>query len=86
MKNNHDNIITLTTDSGESTDFELLDVIYYEESEYAVLWPCGEEDESADVFIFRVEELDGKNDAFVGIDDERVIQAVFEIFKKNLEE
>ena len=86
MKNKQNNIITLTTDMGESTDFELIDVICYEDSEYAVMWPCGETDESADVYIFRVEEIDKDTDAYVGIDDQNTIDEVFAIFKKRIAE
>ena len=86
MKCDFDDSLTLATDLGEEQSFEILDLIYYDESEYVVLWPCDEEDETADVFIFRVEELDDKTDTFIGIDDEEVLSEVFKIFKSHISE
>ena len=40
-----------------------------------------EDEEQNEVMILRVDSLDDENEEYVGIDDEAVLQAVFDIFK-----
>ena len=74
-------IITLEDDLGNEQDFEFLDTVEYDGDEYIVLLPVDEEEEN-DVMILRVESLDDENESYAGIDDEEVLQAVFDIFKE----
>ncbi|MEE1060467.1 MAG: DUF1292 domain-containing protein [Ruminococcus sp.] len=76
-------IITLTDDEGKEVEFELLDVIEYKGDEYIVLI---ENDENADeVVIFQIRSLDEETEEYVSIEDEELLNTIFEIFKKNYE-
>ncbi len=75
-------IITLEDDLGNEQDFEYLDTVEYDGEEYIILLPVEAEDEEQnEVMILRVDSLDDENEEYVGIDDEAVLQAVFDIFK-----
>lgn len=74
-------IITLEDDLGNEQDFEFLDTVEYEGDEYIVLLPADEQEQS-EVMILKVESLDDENESYAGIDDEDVLQAVFNIFKE----
>lgn len=74
-------IITLEDDLGNEKDFEFLDTVEYEGEEYIVLLPVEDEEEN-EVMILRVESLDDENESYAGIDDEEILQAVFDIFKE----
>lgn len=76
-------LITLTDDEGNEVEFEFLDVIEYDGDEYIVLI---ENDEDADeVVILKINALDEENEEYVSIDDEEILQTVFDIFKKKYE-
>ena len=74
-------IITLEDDLGNEKSFEFLDTVEYEGEEYIILLPADEEEEQNEVMILRVDSLDDENESYSGIDDEAVLQAVFDIFK-----
>ena len=78
-------IITLEDDLGNEKDFEFLDVVEYDGDEYIILWPIGEE-ESNEVMILRIESVDDQTENYIGIDDEEVLQKVFDIFKKRYQD
>ncbi|MBQ7219037.1 MAG: DUF1292 domain-containing protein [Ruminococcus sp.] len=73
-------IITLEDDLGNEKDFEFLDTVEYDGDEYIVLLPVDEEEQD-EVMILRVESLNDEDETYAGIDDEEVLQAVFDIFK-----
>lgn len=73
-------IITLEDDLGNEKDFEFLDTVEYDGDEYIILLPA-EEEEQNEVMILRIESVDDENENYVGIDDEEVLQKVFDIFK-----
>ena len=53
------NIITLTDQYGESVHFELLDIVEYEDQEFAVLYPAdGGDDEPVHILRITSENLD----------------------------
>lgn len=73
------NIITLTDQYGESVRFELLDIVEYEDQEFAVLYPAdGGDDEPVHILRITSENLDEME--FEGLDDEDLINAVFDLF------
>lgn len=78
-------IITLEDDLGNEKDFEFLDVVEYEGDEYIVLLPT-DEDEQSEVMILRIESVDDENENYVGIDDEEVLQKIFDIFKSRFQD
>lgn len=78
-------IITLEDDLGNEKDFEFLDTVEYDGEEYIILLPV-EEDEQNEVMILRVDSLDDQDEIYSGIDDEEVLQAVFDIFKERYQD
>lgn len=76
-----DGVVTLTDDLGNEVHFEYLDIIEYEGIEYAVLFPL--DDDSNQVAILRVNFFDGETEELSGVEDEEVLEAVFEIFMEN---
>ena len=75
------NIVTLIDEEGVEMRFEVLDVIEYEGTEYAVLIPDDEEADS--VIILRVEVDENGNESLDTEHDEKILDAVFEIFVEN---
>lgn len=73
------NILTLTDENGNETQFEYLDVVEYEGNEYLVLMPADEE--SSEIVILMIEPVDEENENYVGVEDEETLVAVYEIFK-----
>ena len=83
MNHEQDNIIELTDENGEKACFEFLDLIEFEEEEYAVLLPCEIADEAGEVVILKLENTDNPDEeSYVGVDDEAVLGKVFDIFKE----
>ena len=75
------NIITLTDQYGESVRFELLDIVEYEDQEFAVLYPAdGGDDEPVHILRITSENLDLDEMEFEGLDDEDLITTVFDLF------
>lgn len=80
-------IITLEDDLGNEQDFEFMDVVEYDGDEYIILLPVEEGDEEQnEVMILRIDSIDDETENYVGIDDEEVLQKVFDIFKKRYED
>ena len=80
-----DNIIILNDENGEEARFEFLDLIELDNEEYVVLLPVEdtENEEPGEVVILRVEdsEEDSDTESYVSVDDEEVLNKVFQIFK-----
>ena len=73
-------ILTLTDENGVETDFEYLDCIPYEGKEYLVLLPADEA--ATDVVILEVEPVDEETENYLSIQDEDLLNAVYDIFKE----
>ena len=73
------NILTLTDENGNETEFEYLDVIEYNAREYLVLLPT--EEDNDEIVILEIEPVDEENENYLTVEDETVLQAVYEIFK-----
>ena len=74
-------IFTLEDDLGNVVEFELLDVITYKNEEYAVL--IENTPDVQDLTILKIDSIDDQEEVYVGIDDEALVQKIFDIFKKN---
>lgn len=74
-------IIELTDQNGEVVRYELLDVVPYKEEEYIVVIPADDE-EAEEVEIYQIvpDESD-ETETYVGIDDDELLEDVFEEFK-----
>ena len=75
-----ESILTLTDENGEDMQFEYLDCIEYQGTEYLVLMPA--EDESNEIVILRIEPVDEENENYLAVEDEAVLDAVYGIFKE----
>ncbi len=79
-----ENIIVLNDEEGKEVKFEFLDLIELDDEEYVVLLPADEEsDEPGEVVILKVEDTDSDSDeeSYVGVEDEEVLNRVFQAFK-----
>ena len=82
-----DNKIILNDEAGNEVEFEFLDLIEYQGEEFVVLLPCDEADEAGEVAILKLEDTDDEgNESYASVDDESVLNAVFEIFKDKFED
>ena len=77
-------ILTLTDENGADIDFEYLDCIEYEGKEYLVLMPMDEEE--GEVVILEVEPVDEENENYLAIEDEALLNTIFEIFKEKFKD
>lgn len=78
-----DNRIILNDESGNEVEFEFLDLIEYQGEEFVVLLPCDETDEAGEVVILKLEDTDDEDtESYTSVDDESVLNAVFEIFRE----
>ena len=80
LEEEESSVLTLTDENGEETEFEYLDCIEYEGKEYLVLIPA--EEDAEELVILEVEPVDEENENYLAVEDEAVLQAVYEIFKE----
>lgn len=89
IEDDMDNIIILNDEDGNEVQFEFLDLIDYDEEEYVVLLPVEEdsEDEIGEVVILKVEQTESEDEeSYVGVEDEEILNKVFEIFKEKFKD
>lgn len=72
IKNEDIQIMTFRDEQGNKVDFEAIARIYLDEQEYLLLAPVDDK-ESEDVFVFRVDEVDGKQELNLVEDDKEFI-------------
>jgi len=81
-----DNIVTLNDENGNEVKFEFLDLVELEGEEYVVLLPITEEgeEEEGEVVILKIEDTDAdsEEESYVSIEDEDILNKVFETFKE----
>lgn len=75
-----ESILTLTDENGEDMDFEYLDCIEYQGTEYLVLMPADES--SNEIVILAIEPVDEENENYLAVEDEAILDAVYGIFKE----
>ena len=81
-----DNIVVLNDEEGNEVQFEFLDLVELDDEEYFVLLPVTEEgeEEEGEVVILKLEDTDedSEEESYVGVEDEEILNKVFEIFKE----
>ena len=77
-------ILTLTDENGEDIDFEYMDCIPYNGTEYLVLMPA--EEETSEIVILEVEPVDEELENYLSVSDEAVLDAVYGIFKEKFQD
>ena len=73
-------ILTLTDENGREESFEYLDCIPYKGKEYLLLIPV--EAIETQVVILEVEPVDEENENYLAVNDEKILDAVYGIFKE----
>ena len=73
-------LLTLTDENGVDTEFEYLDCIEYNGIEYLVLIPAAED--ADELVILQIEPVDEETENYLAVEDEAVLNAVYEIFKE----
>ena len=73
-------ILTLTDEKGNDTDFEYLDCIEFGGKEYLVLMPV--DTVETEIVILEVEPGDEENETYLAGEDEKLLNAVYSIFKE----
>lgn len=86
-----DNIVILNDEEGNEVKFEFLDLVELDDEEYVVLLPVTEEgeEEEGEVVILKVEDTDDEDseeESYVSIEDEDILNKVFEIFKEKFKD
>ena len=82
MEEEEVSILTLTDENGVDTNFEYLDCIELEGTEYLVLMP----EDSDELVILQVEPVDEETENYLAVEDEAVLNKVFEIFKEKFKD
>ena len=83
-----DNIVILNDEEGNEVQFEFLDLIEYNEEVYVILLPVEDEisEEPGEVVILKVESTSEDEESYVSVEDEEVLNNVFEIFKEKFKD
>ena len=80
LEQEESSILTLTDENGQDVDVEYLDCIEYQGKEYLVLMPADEV--STEIVILEVEPVDEENENYLSVQDEGILNAVYDIFKE----
>lgn len=72
-------IISLTGENGDQADFEYMDCIEYNQTEYLVLLPVEEENS---LVILQIQPVDEEYENYLAVEDEQVLDAVYQSFKQ----
>jgi uncharacterized protein YrzB (UPF0473 family) len=76
-----EDVIVLEDEDGNEIEFELGDKLVYEGKEHVVLLPL-EEDDNGIVILEYQEGGDEEGDLYLDVEDEDVLNAVFDMFKE----
>ena len=82
MEEEEVSILTLTDENGVDTNFEYLDCIELEGTEYLVLMP----EDSDELVILQVEPVDEETENYLAVEDEAMLNKIFEIFKEKFKD
>jgi len=88
MTEERDDVVVLVDEDGEEVEFEHLDTIEMNGSEYVVLAPVEQDDEEREeeeVIILKIEHNANGEDSFVTVEDDEMDE-VFEQFRLRMEE
>ena len=87
MNEKNENIVVLLDDEGKEYKLEILDILEHGGKEYAVGLPADtpEDEEEATVLIMHIVHANEEEDILEPIEDEKELQAVFEVFKTHMD-
>ena len=85
-----DNIVILNDEDGNEVKFEFLDLVELDDEEYVILLPVVDDgvEEEGEVVILKVEDTDedSEEESYVSVEDEEILNKVFEIFKERFKD
>ena len=85
-----DNIVILNDEDGNEVKFEFLDLVELDDEEYVILLPVVDDgvEEEGEVVILKVEDTDedSEEESYVSVEDEEILNRVFEIFKERFKD
>ena len=84
LQEEESSIITMTDENGAEVNFEYLDCVEYEGKEYLVLIPA--EEDSNEIVILEVEPVDEELENYLAVENEEVLNAVYQIFKERFKD
>ncbi len=84
MAKDNEDIVILTDENGDESEFLFLDIIEYEGEDFVVLYPVG--DSSGEVVILQLENAGETEESYLGVEDEDTLMAVFNIFKEKFKD
>lgn len=73
-------ILTLTDENGQDVDFEYLDCLEYQGTEYLILSPA--DDEEGQIVILEIQPVDQEHENYLAVEDEQTLDAVYDLFKE----
>ena len=79
LQEEESSVITFVDENGEEIVMEYLDCIEYEGKEYLAMLPA--EEGSNEVVILEVEPIDEENENYITVEDDAILDAVYDIFK-----
>ena len=83
MEEYMDNIIGLTDEEGNESEFEILTVLEYEGKEYVALSPVEDEGQ---IVILQIENADTEEEMYISVDDDEELMAVYALLKEQLKD
>lgn len=81
MENEENNVVTLFNEDGSEIHFQFLDMINYEYKEYVILLAIDDEEDNS-IYIFNVEHTGEEMDDYIPVEDDRIGDAVYKLFKE----
>lgn len=75
-------LVAILDEEGKKMDFEVIEVLKIEQDQYALLAPVGEEE---DAYVYKVVEIDGKEE-YVPIEDDDEFARVVEEYNSYFDE
>ena len=79
LQEEESSVITFVDENGEEIEMEYLDCIEYDGKEYLALLPT--EEGANEVVILEVEPIDEENENYITVEDDAILDAVYDIFK-----
>ena len=74
-----ESILSLTDENGEETQFEYMDCVELDGTEYLVLSPV---EDPGQIVILQIVPVDEENENYISVEDEAVLDQVYAIFKE----
>lgn len=80
-----ENIVVLTDEEGNELECDYLDTITHKNVDYAVLYPLDQDGEDGEVIILELVENEDGEEEYLTVDDEELLDEIFEEYSRILE-